>query len=172
MLATQPDTFISVLIIVEHKNSAIGIHFLEAHGGTSLLKESQFRILRKCQGKFDCLVYEMLLIKFKHTNWLHPCETFYMKEHSNTSIPYVIVLLFYLGPVHTNAFSKTSVFCFLKTHRSIYVHISIFTAFSTVHTKPPNPSSSPVFARLYFLCTWHAWTEIAVPAGTCKWAVT
>ena len=49
--------------IVEHKNSAIGKHFLEAHGNTSLLKESQFRILRKCQRKFDCLVYEMLFIK-------------------------------------------------------------------------------------------------------------
>ena len=49
--------------IVEHKNSAIGKHFLEAHGNTSLLKESQFCILRKCQRKFDCLVYEMLFIK-------------------------------------------------------------------------------------------------------------
>ena len=49
--------------IVEHENSAIGKHFLEAHGNTSLLKESQFRILRKCQKKFDCLVYEMLFIK-------------------------------------------------------------------------------------------------------------
>ena len=49
--------------IAEHKNSAIGKHLLEAHGDSSLLKESQFRILRKCQGKFDCLVYEMLCIK-------------------------------------------------------------------------------------------------------------
>ena len=49
--------------IVEDKNSAIGKHFLEAHGNTSLRKESQFRILRKCQRKFDCLVYEMLFIK-------------------------------------------------------------------------------------------------------------
>ena len=48
---------------VEHENSATGKHFLEAHGVTSLLKESEFRILRKCQGKFDCLVYEMLFFK-------------------------------------------------------------------------------------------------------------
>ena len=46
--------------IVEHKYSAIGKHFSTAHEDTSLLKESQFRILKKCQGKFDCLVYEML----------------------------------------------------------------------------------------------------------------
>ena len=49
--------------IAEHKNSAIGKHLLEAHGDKSLLDECQFRILRKCQGKFDCLVYEMLSIK-------------------------------------------------------------------------------------------------------------
>ena len=24
----------------------------------SVIKESQFRILKKCQGKFDCLIYE------------------------------------------------------------------------------------------------------------------
>ena len=49
--------------ISEHKNSAIGKHFLEAHSDKNLLNESQFRILRKCHGKFDCLVYEMLFIK-------------------------------------------------------------------------------------------------------------
>ena len=49
--------------IAEHKNLAIGKHLLEAHGSKNLLKESQFRVLRKCQGKFDCLVFEMLWIK-------------------------------------------------------------------------------------------------------------
>ena len=43
--------------------SAIGKHLLEAHGSKNLLKESQFRVLRKCQGKFNCLVFEMLWIK-------------------------------------------------------------------------------------------------------------
>ena len=41
------------------------------------------------------------------------------------------------GPVHTNAFSKTSVFCFLKTDKKFFVHTSVFVAFSTVHTTPP-----------------------------------
>ena len=49
--------------IAEHKNSAIGKHLLEAHGDKSVLNKSQFRILRKCQEKFDCLIYEMLSIK-------------------------------------------------------------------------------------------------------------
>ena len=38
--------------IVEHENSAIGKHFLIARGDISLLKESQFRILKK----IDCLI--------------------------------------------------------------------------------------------------------------------
>ena len=58
--ATQLDLFQRV---AEHKNSAIGKHFHDAHGRSDLLNESHFKILRKCQGKFDCLVFEMLYIK-------------------------------------------------------------------------------------------------------------
>ena len=32
-----------------------------------LLNKSRFNILRKCQGKFDCLVFEMLYIKETQT---------------------------------------------------------------------------------------------------------
>ena len=49
--------------VAEHKNSAIGKHFHEAHGRRDRLNESHSKILRKCQGKFDCLVFEMLYIK-------------------------------------------------------------------------------------------------------------
>ena len=49
--------------IAEHKYSAIGRNFVEAHGSNHLLKENQFRVLRNGQGKFDCLVFEMLFIK-------------------------------------------------------------------------------------------------------------
>ena len=49
--------------VADHKNSAISKHFHEAHGRSDLLNESHFKILRKCQGKFDCLVFEMLYIK-------------------------------------------------------------------------------------------------------------
>ena len=49
--------------VAEHKNSAIGKHFHEVHGRRDRLNESHFKILRKCQGKFDCLAFEMLYIK-------------------------------------------------------------------------------------------------------------
>ncbi|XP_068728938.1 uncharacterized protein [Montipora capricornis] len=47
----------------EHKYSSIGKHLLEAHGDKNLLNEGQFRVLKKCHGKFDCFVYEMLFIQ-------------------------------------------------------------------------------------------------------------
>ena len=46
----------------EHKYSAIGKHFLEAHGDKNRLNDGQFRVHKKCHGKFDCLIYDMLLI--------------------------------------------------------------------------------------------------------------
>ena len=49
--------------IAEHKYSAIGKHLLEVHGDKNLLNEGQFRVLKKCHEKSDCLVYEMLVIK-------------------------------------------------------------------------------------------------------------
>ena len=49
--------------LVSGKNSAIGKHFHDAHGRSDLMNESHFKILRKCHGKFDCLVFEILYIK-------------------------------------------------------------------------------------------------------------
>ena len=37
--------------------------FVQAHGRRDRLNESHFKILRTCQGKFDCSVFEMLYIK-------------------------------------------------------------------------------------------------------------
>ena len=42
---------------------AIGKLFHDAHDRSDLLNESQFKILNKCQGKFDFLVFEILYIK-------------------------------------------------------------------------------------------------------------
>ena len=46
--------------IAEHKYSAIGKHFVEAHNEKN---ERQFRVLKKFHEKFHCLSHEMLLIK-------------------------------------------------------------------------------------------------------------
>ena len=48
--------------IEEHKGSAIGRHIREQHGKEPDNIEKNFKILRKCQSKLDCLIFEMLFI--------------------------------------------------------------------------------------------------------------
>ena len=49
--------------IEEHKGSAIGNHLREQHDIEPEDIAQNFRILRKCQNKLDCLIFEVLLIK-------------------------------------------------------------------------------------------------------------
>jgi hypothetical protein len=50
--------------VEEHKgSSSIGNHIKEQHGTVPSDIYRDFKILRKCQSKFDCLIYEMLFIK-------------------------------------------------------------------------------------------------------------
>ena len=49
--------------IEEHKGSVIGKHVRDQHGRDPRDISRSFKILRKCQSKFDCLIYEMLFIK-------------------------------------------------------------------------------------------------------------
>jgi len=51
--------------IEEHKHSAIGKHFRDAHNQMTKDLQKQFTILKKCCGKLECLIYEMLFIKDK-----------------------------------------------------------------------------------------------------------
>ena len=49
--------------IEEHKGSAIGNHLREQHNMAPNDIARSFKILRKCQNKLDCLIFEMLFIK-------------------------------------------------------------------------------------------------------------
>ena len=49
--------------IREHRYSAIGKHLETQHGNNRTKTDHLFKVLRKCNSKFDCLVYEMLYIK-------------------------------------------------------------------------------------------------------------
>ena len=48
--------------VEEHKRSTIGNHVKEEHGKDPEIITSNFEILKKCQSKFDCLIFEMLFI--------------------------------------------------------------------------------------------------------------
>ncbi|PFX12961.1 hypothetical protein AWC38_SpisGene23002 [Stylophora pistillata] len=49
--------------IEEHKASVIGKHLKEAHSVASTSLEEMFSVLKKCRGKMDCLIHEMLFIR-------------------------------------------------------------------------------------------------------------
>ena len=49
--------------INEHKYSAIGMHLEQHRLSKTGLVDKQFSVLQKCRSKFDCLIFEMLLIK-------------------------------------------------------------------------------------------------------------
>ena len=49
------------LRIEEHKYSVIGKHLKDKHNQRPTNLHEQFTTLKKCRGKFECLIYEMLL---------------------------------------------------------------------------------------------------------------
>ena len=51
--------------IEEHKHSAIGKHLRDAYNQRNKDLQEQFTILKKCNGKFECLIFEMLFFQEK-----------------------------------------------------------------------------------------------------------
>ena len=51
------------LVLEEHKGTAIGKHLKDQHNMSPNGIAQNFKILRKCQYKLDCLIFEMLFIK-------------------------------------------------------------------------------------------------------------
>ena len=56
--------------IEEHtlESSAVGRHMKRVHKIKNPVLENNFTVLKKCNGKFDCLLYEMLLIRKRKPN--------------------------------------------------------------------------------------------------------
>ena len=49
--------------VEEHKRATIGYHVKDEHDGDPDSIGSNFEILKKCQSKLDCLIFEMLFIR-------------------------------------------------------------------------------------------------------------
>ena len=54
--------------INEHRYFVSGKHFKEKHQQEPTNIQERFKILLKCQGKLECLIYELLLIKEKRSS--------------------------------------------------------------------------------------------------------
>ena len=75
MLVILADTFFNSL-----RNTStllIGKHMRDAHNQRNKDLQEQLTILKKCRGKFECLIYEMLFIQEKkeHSVWLNQSKT-------------------------------------------------------------------------------------------------
>ena len=83
--------------VAEHKNSAIGKHFHDAHGRSDVLNASHFKILRKCRGKFDCLVFE-IQTQFNCPSGLHTRETFCLTCNFCNCLHRLLFFLVFIEP--------------------------------------------------------------------------
>lgn len=45
------------------------------------------------------------------------------------------LFVFFFGPTHTNALSKFPIFMSAKTKQTIFIHISVFVSFLSIHTE-------------------------------------
>ena len=61
MLAIHADTFFNALRNIN--TLLLGKHLCDAHNQRNKDLQEQFIILKKCRGKFECLIYEMLFIQ-------------------------------------------------------------------------------------------------------------
>ena len=105
----------------EHKGSAIGNHLREQHDMEPEDIAQNFRILRKCQNKFDCLIFEMFFYKrieinVKQTVWFHSCQTNCLEQF--------LLRLFYFIFFH----------CIFSTPFYIFYHILAFPTFLSILT--------------------------------------
>ena len=74
----------------EHKQSAIGKHRRVAHNHRNNDIQEQFTILKKCRGKFECLIYEMLFIQKKKPKLSTQSESIKVKLFSTYLTPFVL----------------------------------------------------------------------------------
>ena len=61
MSVTLAGTYINALMNISLRLS--GNIWVEQHGEDAKNIEKSFKVLRKCRGKYECLLYEMLFIK-------------------------------------------------------------------------------------------------------------
>ena len=78
--------------IDEHRYSAIGKHLKNDHSLETIGDLTKnFSVLKKCNGKLDCLIYEMLFIRRKGHAWTHS-QTPYAQNYLFKFVTYIKIL--------------------------------------------------------------------------------
>ena len=105
----------------EYKRSVIGNHVREQHGNEPCETAKNFRVLRKCSNKFDCLIFEMFLIRD-------------LKPKLNRAIPstqsclfhtFLQFFLFFTLPIYTS-FSHSPIFYCSYVNTCFLLFIPLF----------------------------------------------
>ena len=65
----------------EHKGLVIGNHVREKHGKEPSEIAENFRVLRKCSNKFDCLIFERFFIRDLEPNLNKQSDSIRAKQH-------------------------------------------------------------------------------------------
>ena len=89
--------------IEEHKGLAIKNHLREQHDMEPEDIAQNFRILRKCQNKFDCLIFEMFFTKELKPTLNKQCKSIHAKlfVQNNSCFDYFILFHFiFLTPFY------------------------------------------------------------------------
>ena len=69
----------SVQRVEEHKRSTIGYHVKDEQGGDPDSIGNNFEILKKCQSKLDCLIFEMFCIRKLKPKLNKQCDSIHTK---------------------------------------------------------------------------------------------
>ena len=104
--------------IEEHKGSAIGNHLKEEHDIAPDDIAQFFKILKKCQSKFDCLIFEMFFIKELKPTLNKQCDSIRANYLFRSALITSIVF---------NCFRR--IFCYLFLHIYIFYRILAFVTF-------------------------------------------
>ena len=107
-----------------HTSSSIGKHFRDKHSSTPKDLTTNFTILKKCNSKFDCLIYEMFFINQLRPRLNVQCDSIRAKVFKYIYIYiyiYIFIIVFFL--------SYSCMFLLFLTPRfltfSCFLHLSL-----------------------------------------------
>ena len=111
-----------------HTSSSIGKHFRDKHSSTPKDLTTNFTIPKKCNSKFDCLIYEMFFINELRPSTMYNVTQFVRKFlNSFLFILFLYVLIVFITPLNIFMLFTfvTSLFYYIiSTYVNFYLHFA------------------------------------------------